>query len=323
MVRPAASTCNYDRHTVTTPQDAIRATHERFGTHPGARRLHAKGTLLKGTFTPTPAAARLSRAAHLQGGTIPLTARVSNGTGDPGEPDYKPDVRGLAIKLYLPDGGNTDIVAQTAHRFPVSDPAGFSELLRSSKPPAAAWKFPLFLARHPKAARDLPQAVERMAPPESYATRKYFALHAFRWIDGDGQERYVRYELEPEAGVKRLDPLTARRRGADYLQEEILARVARAPARWRLEVIVAEPGDVVDDPSEVWPAERERVDAGTVALTGPDRERETGDDVLVFDPTRVVDGIELSDDPVLRFRSAAYSESVRERSGVNRPEKLA
>jgi len=86
---------------------------------------------------------------------------------------------------------------------------------------------------------------------------------------------------------------------------------------------VAEPGDPVDDPSQVWPAERERVDAGTIVLTGPDTERETGDDVLVFDPTRVVDGIELSDDPVLRFRTLAYSESVRERTGRTRPEQLA
>ena len=34
---------------------------------------------------------------------------------------------------------------------------------------------------------------------------------------------------------------------------------------------------------------------------------------VVFDPTRVVDGIELSDDPILRYRPGAYSESVSRR----------
>ncbi len=34
----------------------------------------------------------------------------------------------------------------------------------------------------------------------------------------------------------------------------------------------------------------------------------------VFDPTRVVDGIELSDDPILRYRPGAYSESVSRRT---------
>jgi catalase len=64
----------------------------------------------------------------------------------------------------------------------------------------------------------------------------------------------------------------------------------------------------------MWPSERRRVTAGTLELTGLDTERETGGDVLVFDPTRVTDGIELSDDPVLKFRAAAYGESVARRT---------
>jgi len=308
---------------MTTPEEAIAATHERFGDHPGYRRLHAKGTLLRGTFNVTPAAARVSRAAHLQGDPIPLTARVSNASGDPSEPDYAPDIRGLALKLYLPDGERTDIVAQTAHRFPVSDPAGFNDLLRASKPPAAAWRLPLFLAQHPKVALDLPKSAATMAPPVSYATRRYYALHAYKLVAADGAETFIRYELIPEAGVKALAPWDARRRGRDYLQEEILERVAREPVRFRLELVVAGPDDELDDPSAEWPSDRERLDAGTVALTGPETERETGDDVLVFDPTRIVDGIELSGDPVLRFRTRAYSASVLERTGKQRPDKLA
>jgi len=71
--------------------------------------------------------------------------------------------------------------------------------------------------------------------------------------------------------------------------------------------------DATDDPSSVWPSERERVRAGTLEITALETERETGGDVLVFDPTRVTDGIELSDDPVLRFRHDAYSDSVARR----------
>jgi catalase len=50
-------------------------------------------------------------------------------------------------------------------------------------------------------------------------------------------------------------------------------------------------------------------------LTGRETGRETGGDVLVFDPTRVTDGIECSDDPVLLFRPKAYAESVAQRTG--------
>jgi catalase len=34
----------------------------------------------------------------------------------------------------------------------------------------------------------------------------------------------------------------------------------------------------------------------------------------VFDPTHVVDGIELSDDPILHYRALAYAESVQRRA---------
>jgi catalase len=65
-----------------------------------------------------------------------------------------------------------------------------------------------------------------------------------------------------------------------------------------------------------WPGSREQVVAGRLELTGPEQEREQGGDVLVFDPTRVVDGIELSEDPILRFRRRAYAVSVERRSGM-------
>ena len=97
------------------------------------------------------------------------------------------------------------------------------------------------------------------------------------------------------------------------------ARVSRrGPVRFVLELQLSEDGDPVDDPTAGWRDDRETVAAGTLELTELDTERETGDDVLVFDPTRVTDGIELSDDPILRFRRDAYSVSIERRSGVAR-----
>ena len=60
------------------------------------------------------------------------------------------------------------------------------------------------------------------------------------------------------------------------------------------------------------------VTVGTLEITGVETEREHGGDIVVFDPMRVTDGIEPSDDPVLRFRTVAYSASVKLRTGVDR-----
>src|SRR5688500_18732013 len=85
--------------------DAINAI---AGKHPGHRAAHAKGTLLTGTFTPS--ASGLTTAAHMQDEPVRVTARVSNGGGDPGIPDYAKEGRGLAVKFYLPDGSRTDVI---------------------------------------------------------------------------------------------------------------------------------------------------------------------------------------------------------------------
>ena len=53
---------------------------------------------------------------------------------------------------------------------------------------------------------------------------------------------------------------------------------------------------------------------GRLSLTGPELERERDGDILVFDPIRMTDGIEVSDDAILSFRSDAYRVSVTRRS---------
>ncbi len=288
-----------------TPEQAIDVINSVFGRHDGRRALHAKGTLCKGTFAALPEATSLTRAAHMQGTHLPVTVRFSNGAGNPHHADYLPDPRGLAVKFYLPDGSRTDIVAVSTPRFPTRTPDGFIEFVQAQ---AAPWKMPRFFAHHPEALRVVPVAAPSLLPPTSYAAIPYHGIHAFKWIAADGAERYVRYRWRPEqrGGKRRRDP--------DYLQTELRERLQAGPIRFTLEVRVAQPGDPVDDPTAAWPSSRRRVDVGKLEITGLETERETGGDVLVFDPARLTDGIELSDDPVLRFRSQAYSASVARRT---------
>jgi catalase len=296
-----------------TPAEAVDAANRTFGRHPGARALHAKGIVCRGTFTATPAATRLTRAAHMQGDPVPATIRLSNGSGHPNSPDYASDVRGLAVKLELPDGSKTDIVTQSLPWFAFDQPDGFVKfLLAQRRGPAMAWRFPAFLIANPRALAALRVNLPALKPPESYAKLRFYGIHAFRFLAADGEPRYVRYEWAPAEGDRRLSGREAKARGRDFLQQELRERLARGPITFTLQLQIAAPDDRVDDPSARWPADRERVDAGTLEITEVD---ETGDKgVLVFDPGRVTDGIELSDDPVLRFRPKAYDESVSRRS---------
>ena len=306
----------------TLPEQIVDAIHDIGGRHAGTRAVHAKGVVCQGTFTATPAAAALTRAAHMQGEPVRATVRFSNGGGDPATPDSAKDGRGLAVKLYLADGSRTDLVTITLPRFFVRNPDDFLEFTRARKPdpqtgqPDMA-KVGAFLEAHPEALPAIQHALSQPAPA-SYAQLEYHGIHAFKWLDAEGHERWVRFSFRPRAGVAGLSDEEAAERSPDYLQDEIRDRLERGPVEFDLEVAIAEEGDDPDDPTEPWPDDRERVVVGTLRVEGLDHARERDGDVLVFDPTRVTDGIELSGDQILRVRPDAYAVSVERRSGARR-----
>lgn len=300
---------------MVTPEDAIAVVNDAFGRHPGARALHAKGVFCAGTFTASPHAATLTRAAHLRGEPVPVLIRFSNGSGHPRQPDYLPTVRGMAVKFTLPDGSRTDLSAQTARLFSSRTVEGFIEFVKAAQPRVSTlWRFPKLLARHPELLRTLPANVSTFKIPASYATCGYHALHAFRWLDESGGSRFVRYHWTPAAGDEYLSPLAARKLGRHFLTDELTARLEKEPVRFQLGVQVAGPRDSTVDPSAPWTS-KEQLAVGTLEVTELVSDPEAGGEVIVFDPTQVTDGIETSDDPILHFRSRAYSVSVDRRAG--------
>jgi catalase len=291
-----------------------------YGVHPGYRAAHAKGVLCAATFTADAAAPELSRAAHLAGQAVRAHVRFSNGSGDPNAHDGQRDGRGMAVKFYLPDGTTTDVVAITLPVFFARDPEhliAFNEARRAD--PATGQpdldKIGAYLAAHPETVPAV-QAAMSAGPAASYAQLAYHAIHAFRFVEAAGTGRYGRYHWVPEAGEAALDDADAMSRDAGYLAAELAERLAVGPVRFRLDVELAAVGDPVDDPTAAWPDDRERRTLGQLDVTALAFDRERDGDILVFDPSRVTDGIELSDDPILLARSGAYRVSVARRTAT-------
>jgi catalase len=290
--------------------DRLRAAFGRPAEHDTAHRtLHAKGAFYAGTFAASARAAELSRAGHLRGAEVPVLVRWSNGGGNPRVPDKAPDVRGMSVSFKLPDGSATDLLGQTAPRFVVRSPEAFVEFTEAARNPR---KMPAFLLRHRDAVVPLLAngKAGALSSPKSYAAATYYPIHAYKWVAADGGESWVRYTLRPSGST---DP-DGTYAGKDRLFEEIAARLGAGPVTFALEVQVAEDGDDPHDPMSVWRS-KDVFDAGTLTITGVADDPEADGGVVVFDPTRVVDGIELSDDPILLYRPKAYSESVKRRTG--------
>lgn len=293
-----------------SPERMIEVIQRRFGIHQGHSVLHAKGAYFTGTFTATPEAATLTTAGHMQGRPVDVIARLSNGGGDPNVPDYAPDVRGLAVGFQLADG-RTDILAQTTPKSPVGTPEAFAQLIELSRPGASALvRLPLFLLRNPKVATTGRVNTASLNPPASFATRPYYAFHAFRWTGPDGSQRWVRYTFLPEDTTPDPSRGVAKAAGRDYLFEEMARRLETGPARWTLQVQVAGDRDNPHDSTSHWPSSRETVDVGVLELTAPTEP----DGPVIFDPMRLVDGIEPSKDPILLYRPGAYSVSYANRT---------
>ncbi|HZY90751.1 MAG TPA: catalase, partial [Gemmataceae bacterium] len=129
-----------------------------FGLHPGFRPAHAKGLMCSGTFTPSPEAARLTRAPHASRPSTPVTVRYSDSTGVPTIPDNDPAQSGpcgIAIRFHLAEHAHTDVIAHSTDGFPVRTGEEFLEFLRDAAAAGAGKPEALgsFLATHPNAKR--------------------------------------------------------------------------------------------------------------------------------------------------------------------------
>src|SRR5580704_7666960 len=240
------------------------------GIHPGFRPAHAKGILLTGVFTPSSAAASLTRAPHAQRDSTPVTVRFSNFAGIPMVPDNDPQgasPRGFAIRFHLAEHVHTDIVAHSVDTFPARTAEGLLEFLNALIATDPAGPHPnaieQFLGAHP-AALTFVQTAKPI--PTSFAKESFFAVSAFKFTNADGMSRYGRYRVLPAAGNEYLDEPEAAARGPNFLFDEIKERVAKEPVRFRITVQLAGDGDITDDATVRWPEERPQVAFGELSL---------------------------------------------------------
>jgi catalase len=286
------------------------------GIHPGYRFTHTKGLVCTGTFTAAPGARAISAAAHLAGGSVPVTVRFSDGSGNPEIPDNNPNAapRGMAIRFALPGGGNTDIVANSHNGFFVGNGDDFLAFLKAiaattpqSPHPSAIEQF---LGAHPRALK----VIKDSKPlPVSFATLDFYGNNAFIFTDSAGAKHAGRYQIIPVAGVVHLDSAAAAKVSPNYLFEDLPKRLAKGPVKYRLYVQLANPGDQTNDGSIVWPADRKRVLLGTISVTTVAPNNEELQRSLAFSPIYLTKGIELSDDPLPVLRATVYALSVAHR----------
>lgn len=286
------------------------------GPHEGLRTNHTKGIVVSGTFTPASAATTLTKAAHLQNTPSKVTVRFSNAGGAPAIEDTSPGAnpRGIAIRFELPDGTITDIVSFSVNAFPVSTPEAFLAFLnaRIATRPDSPKPTPVekMIAETPSLQRFI--AIPKPLPA-SFASLNYHGINAFQFTNGKGESHYIRYRIEPVDGTEFLTPEQVAEATPNYLFEELPRRLEQSEVKFRLLAQVAEKGDVINDPTVIWPEERKMVELGVLHLYAAVADNPAAEKALAFNPLILVDGIAPSNDPVLLARPGAYAVSVSRR----------
>ena len=228
-------------------------------------------------------------------------------------------VRSLALRFTLPDGEEWRTGMINIPVFPVNTPESLYELLLATradpatgKPDPAAVK--AFFGQHPESGKAL-AAIGAQPPASGFDNATYNGLNAYRFIDAAGRSTPVRWSMVPLQPFEAADTKAAAPTDKNYLFDALIASIAKGPLQWRLVVTLGQPGDPTNDATLAWPADREKVDVGTLTV-----ERLVGEGQGVcrdvnFDPTVLPAGIALSDDPLLSARSAVYAVSYERRAG--------
>lgn len=307
-------------------QEAMRAMESATGTRPGYRRAHARGLVVRGSFRATPEAASLTTAEHFQGAEIPIVGRLSNAAGNPFTADRDSETVGKAlgfgIRFLLGSGKVAGWASVSLPAFPARTPSDFVRITAAQMPLFGIQPNPLkiiaYLVSRPAVFPTI-KAITQLKPAASFGTTAYNGIHTYFFVDAKGKRQPFRYRWVPRAGVVTLSPAESRALPGQYLLDEMRTRVNKGPVQWTLTVQLPGPADDLDDASRAWPTERRTLEAGMLSLNAVDADQRASEP-LVFDPTNVVPGLELSDDPLLAFRASVYSESYRRRSQETRQE---
>jgi catalase len=301
-----------------TPARFTDALEEASGIHPGYRRNHAKGLGVAGHFESNGKGEPLSKATVFRPGQVPVIGRFSFGGGNPDVADTPDAVRGLGLEFSPPDGELWRTAMINLPVFPFPTPEAFYEQLLVSKPdpktgvPDPA-KMKEFLAGHPETMAAF-TIIKSQPPSSGFENSTFYSLNAFHFINARGDSIPVRWLATPEQPFLAADMASAPK-DKSYLFDGLIAAIQRGPLRWRLIVIIGQPGDPTNDASIAWPAQREKVDVGTLTLDRAESDDASAARDINFDPLVLPAGMAPSDDPLLSARSAVYSRSFTRRAG--------
>lgn len=292
-----------------------------FGVQNGFRRSGARGVCASGTFVGTKEAKGLSSASAFSGKPVPVTVRFSIGGGNPKAPENASTVRGMSLQFNLPKNEQWLMANINTPVFTAATPESMLAFLQARKPDPATGKpnpdlIKATFEKYPD-QKAQPAYLASVDAAASFGAQNYWGVNGFHLVNAKGKKQPIKWVFEPVSGVEGIPKDKLATTPTMFLNDELRARVAKAPVEFRFMAQLADANDVINSAVTPLPAERKKVNLGTLKVTKVEAEGSATCNDINFDPNVLPKGVEPSNDPILEARSGAYAVSQGRRLSGN------
>ncbi len=300
------------------------------------RIVHARGSGAHGYFEAYEPLTEFTRAAPFaeNGKRTPVFVRFSTVAGERGSMDTARDVRGFAVKFYT-EAGNWDLVGNNIPVFFIQDAIKFPDLVHAVKPephhgmPQAAsahdtfWDF---VSLMPESTHMLTWVMSDRAIPRSYRMMQGFGVHAFRFVNAEGDSHFVKFHWTPRLGTHSLVWDEAMKLGgadSDFHRRDLWDAIeAGEYPEWELGVQLMTESEAesfsfdILDATKIVPEELVPVrPVGRMVLNRNPDNFFAETEQVAFCTAHVIPGIDFSNDPLLAGRIHSYVDTQISRLG--------
>src|SRR5690606_25299790 len=245
-------------------------------------------------------------------------------------PETLRDPRGFATKFYTEDG-NWDLVGNNFPTFFIRDAMKFPDMVHAFKPdPDKNFGTDKtlfdFFSHVPESTHTLTLLYSNQGTPASYRQMDGSSVHAYKFVNDEGEYNYVKFNWKSQQGVKNLDPQQVERiQGKDFnhMSRDLISAINEGDyPKWDLYVQIIKPEDMGNfefdplDPTKTWPDVPE-TKVGTMVLNRNPANVFQETEQAAMAPSNTIPGIEPSEDRLLQGRLFSYADTQMYRLGAN------
>ncbi|WP_438308462.1 catalase [Pseudomonas guariconensis] len=295
------------------------------------RVVHARGTGAHGEFTAFEDLSTLTQARlFTPGEKTPVFVRFSSVVHGLHSPETLRDPRGFATRFYT-SSGNWDLVGNNFPTFFIRDAMKFPDMVHAFKPDPRtnlandARRFDLF-SHMPEATRTLTLLYSNEGTPKSYRHMDGNSVHAYKFVNAQGDVTYVKFHWKSLQGRENLAPKEVERiQGQDFnhMTHDLVAAIGRGEfPKWDLYIQTLKPEQLAAfdfdplDPTKIWPDVPQRR-VGQMVLNRNVNNFFQETEQVTLAPSNLIPGIEPSEDRLLQGRLFSYADTQMYRVGAN------